>query len=346
VIRTDLDPVTDPLWSQLVARHRSGLFHSPLWLGAVQDAYEFRLRASVITDGTGDVTAGIAFSCLDAPPGPRLVAAPFCDACDPLLVHVEAWTELLASLKAHEQPIMLRCLDVRPPDHHGFAVVKRARWHAVLLESTEDGRWRALDSSTRRAIRKARREGVVIRPLSLGPDLTDFHRLHVALRKAKYRLLAQPLTFFEAIARRFQIADNWHALGAWLGDRLIAGTMYLRWGDTLYYKFNASSLDALDVRPNSLLTWEGIELASTLGCRVLDLGPSDDDQPGLMRFKRQFGAEERELQFLRRDPPGWDDAPAQVQQRILGQITMRLTQPDVPDDLTARAGALLYRYFA
>jgi CelD/BcsL family acetyltransferase involved in cellulose biosynthesis len=168
----------------------------------------------------------------------------------------------------------------------------------------------------------------------------------VALRKSKYRLLAQPLAFFEEIARRFKAAGKWHALGAWLDDRLIAGTIYLSWADTLYYKFNASSLDALEVRPNSLLTWEGIELANTLGCRQLDLGPSDDDQPGLIRFKRQFGAQERELRFLRLAPDGWDDQPALAQKRLLGDVTRMLTRSDVPDEVSAEAGALLYRYFA
>ncbi len=249
-------------------------------------------------------------------------------------------------LETHRRPILLRCLDVRLPDHDHFAVIKRARWHTLSLEGTEQRRWSALDPSTQRAIRKARRQGVIIRPLAPGPELAEFHRLHVALRKTKYRLLAQPLSFFEAIARRFQSTGNWYALGAWLGDRLIAGTIYLRWGDTLYYKFNASAQDALDVRPNSMLTWEGIELASNLGCRRFDLGPSDDDQPGLIRFKGQFGADERELRFLRLDPSGWDDAPAIAQKRILSELTMRLTQPDVPDDVAAQAGAQLYRYFA
>ena len=40
----------------------------------------------------------------------------------------------------------------------------------------------------------------------------------------------------------------------------------------------AVSQDALDDRPNDLLIWEGMELACALGCRQLDLGPSDDDQ--------------------------------------------------------------------
>ncbi len=304
------------------------------------------MRASVVVNEHGDATAGIAFASLDAPPAPRVVAAPFCDTCDPLFDGADEREALLASLVAHQRPILLRCLDVRLPPSDGFTVTKCARWHTLVLKGTEQEQWEAMDPATRRAVRKARREGVEIRPIAPGPGLAAFHRLHVALRKSKYRLLAQPLGFFEAIASRFAPANAWHALGAWIGDRLIAGTIYLRWGDTLYYKFNASAVDALDVRPNSLLTWAGIELATQLGCRRLDLGPSDDDQPGLVRFKRQFGADERELQFLRRDPTGWDDATAKAQMRLLGDITRRFTEPDVPDEVTAAAGAVMYRYFA
>ena len=341
-----LDPAIDPLWSTLVSRRQGGLFHSPLWLGAVQDAYGFPLRASVVVDADGQPTAGIPYACLGGPPANRLVAAPFCDACDPLFECPEEWSQLVTALESHKLPTHLRCLDAQLPDHDRFMVTKRARWHTISLGETTEDRWRGLDPSAQRAIRKAQREGVEIRPLAPGPDLAAFHRLHVALRKAKYRLLAQPLAFFDAVARRFHDAGNWHALGAWMGHRLVAGTIYLRWGETLYYKFNASSLDALEARPNSLLAWEGMELANALGCRRLDLGPSDDDQPGLIRFKRHFGAEERELRFLRLDPPGWDDRPALEPKRMLEQLTQLLTRPEVPDEITAVAGAQLYRYFA
>jgi hypothetical protein len=196
----------------------------------------------------------------------------------------------------------------------------------------------------RRAISRANRAGLEVRPLVGDLDREAFHRLHANLRKQKYRMLAQPLHFFEAIERRFREVDGWYSLGAFLDNRMIAATIYLRWGDTLYYKFNASALDALNTRPNNLLVWSGVALAQSLGCRFLDLGPSDDDQPGLIRFKRNFGAEEHELRFLRWTPPAWRETI--TNRSILGEITRRLTEPQVPDDVTARAGAALYRYFA
>lgn len=341
-----LDPVTDPRWAALVARRGGGLFHSPLWLGAVKDTYGFELRAAVILDHVGEARAGIPYAIVQGPYATRLVAAPFCDSCDPLVESLDQWSALFRVLESHGIPIHLRCVENNPNSNELISVTKRARWHSVAISETNDDQWSRLHPAVQRGVRKAKRAGVSIRPISIGPDLVAFHKLHVVLRKSKYQLLAQPLSFFEAIAHRFDAMGNWHALGAWHNDRLIAGTIYLRWGNALYYKFNASSLDDLDVRPNNLLAWHGIELARELGCGRLDLGPSDDDQPGLIRFKQQFGASERELRFLRFEPLGWLDPTSQENPNMLSKLTELLTRSEVPDAISAEAGDQLYRYFA
>jgi len=343
-----IDPTADPRWRQLLERYpRADLFHSPPWLMAVAEAYGFEVRAHVLTDPAGAPVAGIAFADVDDLAGPRRVALPFSDAGDPLVSSSDEWQLLFESLRSDGLPVHLRCLDDRTaPADDRLTVVKRARWHTLSLDPGLEALQAAFAPATRRALRKAERHGVSVRPL-VGPDgLHHFRELHVRLRKTKYRLLAQPAAFFEAIAKHFGKVAGWHPLGAFLEGRLIAATIYLRWGDTLYYKFNASDLTALDVRPNTVLTWAGIGHARSLGCRRLDLGPTDDDQPGLIRFKRSFGAAERELRFLRYTPPGWRDGRAADARRLLGQITSLLTEPDVPDEVSGRAGALLYRFFA
>jgi lipid II:glycine glycyltransferase (peptidoglycan interpeptide bridge formation enzyme) len=225
-------------------------------------------------------------------------------------------------------------------------VTKRARWHALPLAGGAANIFERFDATARRAVRKAQRNCVIVRPLERADDAAQFHQLHVALRKQKYRLLAQPLRFFEAIKARFEAVNGWYPLGAYVDGQLVAATVYLRWGDTLYYKFNASTPGALKLRPNNLLVLAGIDLAQSLGCGTLDLGPSDDDQPGLIRFKRQFGALEREVRFLRYVPPCWRDHQSDELRRVLAELSRLLTAPDTPDELTARAGALLYRFFA
>jgi len=310
-------------------------------------AFSTSIRAYCAVNGAGETVGGVAFCEIADALGRRLISVPFSDVCDPLVSSPEAWNALFAQLQRHRAPIHLRCLDRTMAWRDArLAVSKRARWHTLSLDAAPETLWDRLVGSTQRAIRRAAREGVVVRPLEGAAGLREFLALHVALRKQKYRLLAQPPAFFEAVARNFEKADAWFPLGAYLGDRLIAATIYLRWRDTLYYKFNASALDALHLRPNGLLVWAGMMLGRRLGCQALDLGPSDDNQPGLIRFKRQFGAEERELRFLRYAPAGRvDERAAEVRHR-LGGLTARLTRPEVPDEVAARAGALLYRFFA
>jgi lipid II:glycine glycyltransferase (peptidoglycan interpeptide bridge formation enzyme) len=224
-------------------------------------------------------------------------------------------------------------------------ITKRARWHSVPVASTIETQRTALAGPTRTAIAKAARERVETRPLE---RIEDFYWLHVTLRKRKYRLLAQPLEFFRNLERRFREVDGWHPLGAYRDGRLLAATVYLKWRDVLYYKFNASAVDELAPRPNNLLVWDGLALARRLGCRRLDLGPSDDDQPGLIRFKHHFGAEERELRFLRYTPRPKEGSEVSLgaARALLVDLTSRMTAPDLPDDVTAQAGTALYRFFA
>jgi hypothetical protein len=102
----------------------------------------------------------------------------------------------------------------------------------------------------------------------------------------------------------------------------------------------------LATRPNNLLLVEGLSLAQAQGCVTLDLGPSDDDQPGLIRFKRSHGAMATELRHLRYVPAGWRDDRAVEVRQLLSTVTHLVTERDVPDEVTARAGAALYRWFA
>jgi CelD/BcsL family acetyltransferase involved in cellulose biosynthesis len=342
-----IDPGTHPHWRTLLEQREAGLFHSPPWLGVLSDTYGLRPQAYVVLDAADAPIAGLAYCEMADMLGRRFVALPFTDACDPLGRSAEGWQALCSHLAAREAPVNLRFLNfVLPVDNSEFRVAKLARWHSLDVADPSEALWMRLAGATRRAILKAERLGVLVRALSGSGELRLFHGLHVALRKQKYRLLAQPFAFFAAIARRFEEAGGWFPLGAFVEGRLVAAAIFLRWRDTLYYKFNASASAALDLRPNNLLIWRGIELAKSLGCRRLDLGPSDDDQPGLVRFKRNFGAEESELRHLRYVPAGWHDDRARRTRLLLGDLTALLTGPRVPDDAAGEAGTLLYRYFA
>lgn len=78
----------------------------------------------------------------------------------------------------------------------------------------------------------------------------------------------------------------------------------------------------------------------------LDLGLSDIQQPGLIRYKRKFATEERNICSFEWRPEQYSDAHREHSTEILQRVVGLLTHPSVPDDITQRGGEELYRFFA
>ncbi len=342
-----LDPCTSPLWRQLLEQTPSSIFHSPQWLQVLADTYGWKINAYVIVDDSGAPRAGIPFCRIADIMGGRIVSLPFSDYCDPLANDADSWELLADQLLKDHCPITVRCLhNDLPLADSRFPVAKEAKWHGLDLRPELNDLWHKMHSSTHRAVRKSQREAVQIRLAETEQDLRAFFEMHLKIRKYKYGLLAQPYPFFQNIWRHFMEAQHGFLLLAVLGDRIVAGDLFLEWKETLYYKFNASTPEALSVRPNDLLIWEGIQHAKNRGLKYLDFGLSDIDQEGLVRYKRKFGTEEKTISFLRHSPNG-PPTPAEKELReLLGKLTNRFTDPMVPDPITEKAGEDLYRLFS
>ncbi len=335
-----VDPLTDPRWSTLAEAYGS-IFSSPPWLRALNATYGFAIEGWLQTDDQERPMGGISAARLQYEDGERLIALPFSDFCNPIDIAGSTWPVLADLLVAQGLPVEIRCLDdAAPLEDDRFTPVFADLWHAIDLESDEDRAWESLAGSARRAIRKARGAGIEIRFGTDPASLRAFYDLHLGVRKHKYRLLPQPFTFFESLQEAF--GDSLVVLGAWRDNDLIAAILYLAWGDTLYYKFNASSESALDVRPNDLLMWEGMRYAVSCGLKVVDLGRTDADHESLARYKAKYATREGRITVVRRGVFERDTNLGSV----LGPLTELLTRRDVPDEVTEAAALTLYRYFA
>ena len=341
-----VDPRTSPLWRTLVERTQSSVFHSPNWIQALTDTYGWGPSAILVVDDQGEPRGGIPFCRISDIMGERIVALPFSDYCDPLVNDAESWRLLIDHLLPEHCPISVRCLyNTLPLADERFTLVKEAKWHRLDLRPDLDELWRAMHDSTHRAIRKSEREGLAVRAAQSEPELRSFFEMHLKVRKYKYGLLAQPYSFFQNIWRQFVEAQHGFLLLAMNGDKIVAGDFFVEWKDTLYYKFNASLPSDLSHRPNDLLIWKGIQLGKNRGLTYLDFGLSDIDQEGLVRYKRKFGTEEKNISFLRHDSNGGSSPAVKEMRDLLGTLTMRFTDQLVPDPVTERAGEDLYRLF-
>jgi len=341
-----IDPTRDRRWQRLVTQQHSSMFHAPEWLRVLQATYDFDMGAYILLDDGGNVRAGMPFCSIEDEEGKRLVSLPFSDFCDPLVHDDAEWNSLLDRLLAQECRVTLSCLhNGIPLANQPSAVVNRARWHRVDLQRNLDAIWESLDGAARRAIRKADRNGIVLRRAECKDELRAFYDLHLRVRKYKYHLLAQPYRFFEHIWDQFMAGENGALLLAYQQDELLGGVMFLEWQDTLYYKFNASSPAALAFRPNDFVIWEGIKYGREKGYASLDFGRSDWEHEGLVRYKRKFASEEKTISYLRFTPNGSAQHKSTRLRTLLPQLTDLFVDASVPDDVTERAGDILYRHF-
>lgn len=347
-----VQPQDDPLWHTLVTRAGSSVFHSPEWLRVLAQTYQFDIKAYVLVDPEGEPQAGIPFCEVSDVWRNRVLSLPFSDYCDPLVPQADHWQDLISYFNAAGYYLNLRCLHNQMPlTDEQFEVVKQAKWHGLDLQPDLSDLWDGFESSAQRAVKKAQKSGVVIRRAEQKSDLRAFFEMHLSLRKNKYRLLAQPYSFFEAIWHQFIEAQKGTLLVADHEGEVIAGILFLEWQNTLYYKFNASKANHLNVRPTDLLIWEGVQYGKAKGYTYLDFGLSDWDQEGLLRFKRKFATEEKTISFLQschlsREKRSTAAPVDEAGHKLLPQLTDLFTTEHVPDSVTEKAGELLYRFFA
>ncbi len=340
-----VDPCSDPLWATLVDTTESDVFHSPAWMRVLRRTYGFTPQASIVLDRSGSPLAGMAFCEVDGVAGRRNVSLPFSDFCDPVIRDVEGWDPIVDSVSQRGLRIVVRTrMDSIIRVDPRFEEVKRFRWHGVDLSPGSEEIWTGMHESARRAVRKARNSGVEVHAASTPEELRAFYEMHLAVRKYKYRLLAQPYEFFETIWDEFHAKGDGSLLLASIDGQIIGGALFLTWKDRIYYKFNASTEGSLAVRPNDLVIWSAIEQAAASGLSRLDFGLSDWDQESLARYKRKFGAAERDLVTVRSRSGRLETDDLRLGDS-LARLTTLLTDDRVPDSVTEEA-AFLYRYFA
>jgi hypothetical protein len=342
-----VDPCSDARWQTLVHKYPSSVFHSAEWMRVLTDTYGFDIQAHLVVGADGAPQAGLPFCRISDLRGERIVSLPFCDYLDPLVESAEQWNLLLDQLVAEGVPVIFRCLHNPVPLTNGrLQEFKRARWHGIDLRPDLDTLWMSLNGAARRAIKKAEQNHLQIVVAEDRSMMRAFFEMHLRVRKYKYQLVAQPYRFFENIWHHFMEAQRGMVLLALQEGEVVAGIVFLRWRDTLFYKFNASVLTNLSYRPNDLLVWMGIQQAKAQGLQRFDFGLSDWDQAGLLQYKRKFASEERTIHFLEYTPNNGTAPYVQQARALLPQLTDLFTDETVPDHITEKAGDALYRFFA
>jgi hypothetical protein len=298
-----IDPLGYPDWDDLLLK--SGIhsfFQTSAWARVLVESYGYKpvYFAAFENNRLSLLMPFMEISSILT--GKRGVSLPFTDFCDPFIPCKEALPGVLQSVIEHGKEAQWDYIEWRSTtDFLDVASPSEAYLtHDLELGRTEEELYSSLKESSRRTIRKAKKDGVRIGFDTLPESLSDFYRLHCRTRR-RHGLPPQPLSFFHHIRDHVFSRGLGIIVSAIYSRKVIASCVFFHFGTAAIFKFGASDTNFLSHRPNNLIMWEAIKWYKRRGARSLSLGRTEADNLGLRRFKRSWGASESPLRYYQYD---------------------------------------------
>jgi FemAB-related protein (PEP-CTERM system-associated) len=160
----------------------------------------------------------------------------------------------------------------------------------VPLQGSADDLWLRLDRKVRNQVRKAEKSG-----LRMEQGAADLVAAFYEVFARNMRDLGTPvysIRWFQEILAAFPATTRIFVV--YSGDQPVAASFVYWHGSTLEVPWASSLREFNPQCPNVYLYWEMLRFAAERGFGRFDLGRSTPDE-GTFHFKRQWGAEPREL---------------------------------------------------
>ena len=307
-----VDAQRDTRWEHFVAAHPHGtIYFHPAWLRSLGREYGRAALCLAYEQPGGELrgilplihTRGLPFQSRSGITARRLSSLPRTPIAGPLAVDAVAAAALVrtaADLVRREPGTRLQLkapsarLDGLVPGVVGVP------WRQTYVLELPDSPDRLRFGSSRNharikwAVNKAARMGVRVREATDERELRAWYDLYLetqrwhAIPPRPYRLFKSCWDLMRPSGlMRLLLAEQ----EAPSGTRLLAGSIFLMYGRTVFYAFNGRRRDDLALRPNDAIQWQAIHEACRAGFRRFDFGEVAEDSQGLAGFKGKWGAE-------------------------------------------------------
>ncbi len=340
----EIDPTADERWEGFLQSHpRASIFHSRGWLQALCRTYDYTPTAFTTSPPGHPLTNGIPFCRITGFFGKRrLVALPFSDHCEPLVGDAEELKSILTFLQHKRDIEEWDYVEMRPASSDlasgtEFAKSQTFSFHKLNLRHSSEEIFQSFHKNcVQRKIRRAEREGLVYEKGTADELLRKFYQLLLQTRR-RHGVPIQPLSWFRNLigcldgALTIRVASK--------DGRAIASILTLRYKHVLVFKYGCLDRRFGKYGGMQFLLWRAIQEAGQSDLWEFDLGRSDLDNPGLIRFKDRWGATRRELAYLRY-PMRHSQGISNVGQHLLSKYVWS----HVPRGVLATAGRVLYRH--
>jgi hypothetical protein len=333
-------------WDSFVTSHPTGTpFHLSSWIRVIHETYSFEPLLYANLDANGRVSGVFPFFIVKGLLfGKKIISSPFSDYGGPLV------TTRSAGEKALVEALGLNSgtpnyIEIRGPIENAttFACHNYYKRHVLDLSPGPEQLKKKIEKRTiLRSIRNAEKAGVTIREDNSLKGIKEFSRLNFHTRK-KHGVPAQPGLFFDKLYEHMVSQELASVLLAEHDSRVIAASLFLKACNMMQYKYNASDKAFLSrFTPNHLLTWVAIQQACEEGYRFFDFGRTSPDNEGLIRYKRMWGVEEKDLPYFYY--PSIKGLTSTEESGFSYRLFTSMWQR-LPDVVAKTIGPMIFRYF-
>ena len=296
-----LNPLTYQGWNDLVVSTEPfSFFHSKSWAEVICESYNHKPYYFLLSDNNRKIALAPMIEIRSHLTGKRGVSLPFTDHCEPIYSEERYFADLLQYILCVGRKSGWKYVEIRG----GAKVLKNVRptasffAHTLGLDRNVEKLFLNFRSSTRRNIGKAVREGVECKISRSLASVREFYRLNCSTRKM-HGLPPQPFYFFNNIYNYVIAKKLGIVLLAFYGEKVIAGAIYFQFKDSVVYKYGASDKTFQHLRPNNLVMWKAIKWHAQKGYRLFDMGISEPNNLGLIRFKNGWGTKSHKVSYYR-----------------------------------------------
>lgn len=340
----ELDPLTDPRWSEFVIQHAdSTIFHTKDWLTSLHRTYGYQPIAFTTSKGPELNNAIVFCKIKSLLTGKRLVSLPFSDHCQPL-ADQDATNMIVQHLSSHSNAKGMKYVELRPLEDNNLSCI-------ASITSTEHFCFQSIDlrkdiavlyrgmheSCIRRKIKRAEKEQLFYEQGSSERLLRNFYYLFLLTRR-RHKLPPPPASWFNNLAHF--LGDQLRIHMAFKNEKPIASILTLTHRDTIVYKYGCSDSSYSNMGGTPYLFWKVIQQAKHTGFSEFDLGRSDYEDDGLIAFKEHLGATSKNITYFRSLPIKNENSFSKTRVASL----MRHTLSRLPDPLLTSVGSILYRH--
>jgi hypothetical protein len=298
-----IDPMEYPGWDSLLMDGKNySFFLTSAWAAVLKKSYGFTPIYFVEFENDR-LSFLMPFMEVGSPfYGKKGVSLPFTDQCAPFSLHKEFLGEAVRFVIGYGERAGWKSIEWRDGSYFSEEVRSSEIFftHDIDLEKTESEILSSFCNSNQRNIKKAVREGVIIRTGQSLDSLREFYRLNCLTRK-RHGLPPQPFTFFKNVFEDVISKGRGTVVAACYNEKVIAASVFFHFGKSALFKYGASDMAFQNLRPNNLILWETLKWYRRQGFTTMNLGRTEAENQGLLRYKRTWGAKESFLKYYKYD---------------------------------------------